>query len=189
MHAELQVKGEGCTLGHSLKVARIGMLLLAGGLLSLPAGWAQSPKHSTKKAIVPTSASSPKGATASAAKKTPTRAKSGTRGKSRRVSSRASRREKGQKTPTPDRITEIQQALGKNGAYASQPSGKWDASTVEAVRKFQAGHGLNASGKLDAKTLQQLGLGSTTAGIAPPAPTVTSVNRLTSSNTAAGQRQ
>jgi peptidoglycan hydrolase-like protein with peptidoglycan-binding domain len=60
---------------------------------------------------------------------------------------------------------------------------------VDAVRKFQAAHGLNASGKLDAKTLQQLGLGSSTAGVAPPTPLVKSVDRLTSSNTQPAQRR
>src|ERR1700732_1027609 len=83
-----------------------------------------------------------------------------------------SRRQVGQKAPTPQRISEIQQALAKNGAYTGTPNGKWDASTVEAMKKFQGAHGLNPSGKLDAKTLQQLGLGSQTAGIAPPTPAI-----------------
>jgi peptidoglycan hydrolase-like protein with peptidoglycan-binding domain len=84
------------------------------------------------------------------------------------------RRERGQKTPTPDRITEIQQALATNGSFAGKPNGKWDASTIEAMRKFQTAHGLNATGKLDALTLQKLGLGSQTAGVAAPLPPVSS---------------
>jgi peptidoglycan hydrolase-like protein with peptidoglycan-binding domain len=83
-----------------------------------------------------------------------------------------SRRQAGQKAPTAQRVSEIQQALAKNGAYAGTPNGKWDASTVEAMKKFQGAHGLNPSGKLDAKTLQQLGLGSQTAGVAPPTPAI-----------------
>lgn len=79
-------------------------------------------------------------------------------------------RQRGQMTPTPERITEIQEALAKNGALNSTPSGKWDDSTTEAMRRFQAAHGLNPSGKLDARSLNELGLGSTTAGIAAPAP-------------------
>src|ERR1700733_1584351 len=93
-------------------------------------------------------------------------------------STKSSRRQVGQKAPTPQRISEIQQALAKNGAYSGTPNGKWDASTVEAMKKFQGEHGLNASGKLDAKTLQQLGLGSQTAGIAAPTPAV----RISSTN-------
>ena len=107
------------------------------------------------------------------------------RGKSTR---RVSRREKGQKTPTPERISEIQQALAKNGSYAGTPNGKWDASTTEALEKFQDAHGLNPTGKLDAKTLQQLGLGSPVAGVAAPMPpTSSSVQKTTAPQ--AGLRQ
>lgn len=74
----------------------------------------------------------------------------------------------GQKAPTPERITEVQQALAKNGALGGEPSGKWDDSTTEGMRKFQAAHGLNPTGKLDALTLRQLGLGSSTAGLGAP---------------------
>jgi len=86
----------------------------------------------------------------------------------RKSSTRSSRRERGQKVPTADRISEIQKALAKDGSFTGTPNGKWDASTIEATRKFQEAHGLNPTGKLDAKTLQQLGLGSQTAGVAPP---------------------
>jgi len=100
-------------------------------------------------------------------------------------SGKSSQRQVGQKAPTPQRVSEIQQALAKNGAYAGTPNGKWDASTVEAMKKFQGAHGLTPSGKLDAKTLQQLGLGSQTAGIAPPTPAV----RISSANVLQGGSQ
>jgi len=87
---------------------------------------------------------------------------------------RSSARERGQKAPTADRISEIQMALGKDGSFAGSPNGKWDAATVDAVKRFQVGHGLTPTGKLDAKTLQKLGLGSQTAGLAPPMPPVSS---------------
>jgi peptidoglycan hydrolase-like protein with peptidoglycan-binding domain len=83
------------------------------------------------------------------------------------------RRERGQKAPAPERISEIQQALARDGSFAGTPNGKWDDSTVEAMKKFQAGHGLSPSGKLDALTLQKLGLGSQTAGVAAPMPPIT----------------
>jgi len=110
-------------------------------------------------------------------KKPGSTAKSGSTSHSKKSSKRSSsrsRRERGQKAPTPDRISEIQQALAKNGAYTGNPNGKWDASTVDAMKRFQDSHGLNPTGKLDAKTLQQLGLGSATAGVAPPVPSVSS---------------
>jgi peptidoglycan hydrolase-like protein with peptidoglycan-binding domain len=116
---------------------------------------------------------------ASAQAKTATSQKKTTstsRGKTRRAKSsrRSGRRERGQKAPTPDRISEIQQALAKDGSFAGAPNGKWDGATVDAMKKFQEVHGLNPTGKLDAKTLQQLGLGSHTAGAAPPLPPVSS---------------
>src|SRR5215813_8497443 len=70
-------------------------------------------------------------------------------------------KQRGQKTPTADRISEIQTALAKDGSYTGATTGKWDDSTVEAMKKYQVSHVLNPSGKLDAKTLQKLGLGST----------------------------
>lgn len=103
-------------------------------------------------------------------------------------SSKGSRREHGQKAPTSDRISEIQQALAKDGSYTATPSGKWDDSTQEALRKFQEAHGLNPTGKLDARSLQQLGLGSSITGVAPPAPSSTA-SKLTSSTAQSSQRQ
>jgi peptidoglycan hydrolase-like protein with peptidoglycan-binding domain len=98
---------------------------------------------------------------------------------SKKTRARRGRKEKGQTAPTPERVSEIQQALGKDGSFAGTPNGKWDESTVEAMRKFQGTHGLNPSGKLDARTLQKLGLGSQTAGVAPPMPPVNSSSRTT----------
>lgn len=88
--------------------------------------------------------------------------------------SRASRRDRGQKAPTSDRISEIQNALAKDGSFSGAANGNWDGATVDAMKKFQDSHGLNPTGKLDAKTLQKLGLGSQTAGLAPPTPPVSS---------------
>lgn len=93
---------------------------------------------------------------------------------------RRSRRQPGQKVPTKDRISEIQSALTKEGSYTGEPNGKWDDSTVAAMKKYQAAHGLNPTGKLDARTLQKLGLGSTTAGAAAPMPPPGAVSRLNS---------
>jgi peptidoglycan hydrolase-like protein with peptidoglycan-binding domain len=75
-----------------------------------------------------------------------------------------------QTAPTPDRIREIQGSLAEAGAYTGEPTGKWDASTVEAMKRFQTSHGLSATGKIDARSLQKLGLASETAGLAPPRP-------------------
>ncbi len=82
----------------------------------------------------------------------------------------SSGRQSFQKAPTPERISEIQGALGRGGYYQGQPNGKWDSNTVSALQKFQSDNGMNASGKLDAPSLQKLGLGSSTAGVDAPKP-------------------
>lgn len=80
------------------------------------------------------------------------------------------RRQPMQKAPTSDRISEIQSALSRNGYYQGDPNGKWDSNTIGALQKFQSDHGLDANGKLDARTLQKLGLGSDIAGVSAPRP-------------------
>ncbi|MGH9682365.1 MAG: peptidoglycan-binding domain-containing protein [Candidatus Acidiferrales bacterium] len=75
-----------------------------------------------------------------------------------------------QKAPTPERISEIQSSLSRGGYYQGQPNGKWDSSTVGALQKFQSTHGLQSTGKLDALTLQKMGLGSDIAGVSAPRP-------------------
>jgi peptidoglycan hydrolase-like protein with peptidoglycan-binding domain len=80
------------------------------------------------------------------------------------------KRQPSQKAPTADRITEIQSALARGGYYQGDPSGKWDPNTVAAVGKFQSANGIDSNGKLDAPTLQKLGLGSDIAGVSAPKP-------------------
>jgi peptidoglycan hydrolase-like protein with peptidoglycan-binding domain len=81
---------------------------------------------------------------------------------------------RGQKAPTPDRIKEIQDALSREGALEGKPSGKWDDATIAAMKKYQGDQGLNPTGKIDAVTLEKLGLGSDTAGKGAPIPTASS---------------
>jgi hypothetical protein len=74
--------------------------------------------------------------------------------------------------PSRERTEQIQTALERGGYYTGEPNGRWDAKTVSAVQKFQSTHSLDATGKLDAPTLQKLGLGSAIAGVAAPKPVV-----------------
>lgn len=63
--------------------------------------------------------------------------------------------------PEPQRIRDIQEALARRG-YAVEPTGVWDAATVEALKKFQEDHeikNLSGRGRLDPLTLTALGLG------------------------------
>ncbi len=149
-----------------LKPAHLVILSLLVGLLGVSA----ASSHGQARTQAQSGAAS--------RKKTPQAAASSRKTKTAKRT--PARRDKGQKAPTAGRVAEIQQALAKDGSFSGSPNGKWDDSTVGAVKKFQAGHGLNPSGKLDAKTLQRLGLGSQTAGIAPPTPSanVSSASRL-----------
>jgi peptidoglycan hydrolase-like protein with peptidoglycan-binding domain len=161
------------TLPNNRRMTRLILAAMAVGSLALPAAGAVQTTTASK-----TSHKTASGGAAAAKSATGTGKKSGKAGKS---SSRTSKRVKGQAAPTPDRINEIQDALTKKGAYTGTPSGKWDDSTVEAMKKFQSTHGLNPSGKMDALTLQKLGLGSETAGMGVPTPPPNSSNRLLSS--------
>jgi len=72
--------------------------------------------------------------------------------------------------PSSDRITEIQSALANDGVYQGSPNGKWDQATTDAMQRFQTAHGLSPTGKIDAASLQKLGLGSEIAGKGAPLP-------------------
>ena len=157
-----------------MKYLRAALLVLLMSLLAgpgVPAGFSQSKSpQKKKKSPVSSSAKAPRKAAASRTKKPAKR----------------SRRRPGQTAPTSERISEIQAALAKDGSFQGVPSGKWDDDTAGAMRRFQAGHGLNPTGKLDALTLQKLGLGSETAGAAAPIPPPGATSRLTSSVSAPG---
>ena len=119
-------------------------ILVAGSALLL----AQTPAGQKKK--TPT--------TSASAKKSATRKKSSSR-KTTTKKTTASWRNT-QRTPTPDRYKEIQQALASKG-YMQQgsPTGVWDTSSVEALKKFQQDQSLEPSGKIDSISLIALGLG------------------------------
>ncbi len=58
-----------------------------------------------------------------------------------------------------DRVGEIQQALAKAGYLDEQPTGRWDDSTRNAMKRYQSDHGFPATGLPEAKSLMKLGLG------------------------------
>jgi hypothetical protein len=97
---------------------------------------------------------------------------SSTSTKKKKASSKSKKKGKvkGQAAPTPDRIKEIQTALQKDGSYEGTPTGKWDGATMEAMKKYQDKIGVSPTGKIDAVSLNKLGLGSGTAGKGAPVP-------------------
>jgi hypothetical protein len=71
----------------------------------------------------------------------------------------AARRARGQQAITPERVTEIQQALLREHYLTSDASGKWDATTVAAMQKYQGDHGWQTKLMPDSRALLKLGLG------------------------------
>jgi peptidoglycan hydrolase-like protein with peptidoglycan-binding domain len=135
-------------------------------LVSLVYACSASAANPASSVIAPQqSSAAPAPATSSAATSTATAKK-----KKSSKSHHASKREPTQKAPTPQRISEIQSALAHGGYYQGTPNGKWDSNTVAAMQKFQADNGLSSNGKIDAPSLQKLGLGSGTAGVDAPKP-------------------
>ncbi len=64
-----------------------------------------------------------------------------------------------QTQPTPERYKEIQDALARKGYLHSEPNGKWDQDSADALRRFQQDQNLQASGKIDSLSIIALGLG------------------------------
>jgi len=156
------------------KVKGVVLAVVAASALSVSATAAQSTASAaTKPAHKKTSTASGAHAASSSSSTSGSKKHSGSR-----KSGRHSKKVKGQAAPTPERISEIQEALAKKGVFAGTPTGKWDDSTADAMKQFQSAHGLTPTGKLDALTLQKLGLGSETAGLAAPTPPPNSANRL-----------
>jgi hypothetical protein len=68
----------------------------------------------------------------------------------------------------PDRATQIQTALIKQGYLTGTPSGHWDNDTQAAMEKLQADNGWQTKLVPDARAIIKLGLGPNT-----PTPTET----------------
>ncbi len=103
----------------------------------------------------------PPKSTATSSKKTATKAAARKTGSKKTASKKTTGNWRtSQRTPSPDRYKEIQQALASKG-YMPQgsPSGVWDASSVQALKKFQQDQSLEPSGKIDSLSLIALGLG------------------------------
>lgn len=86
-----------------------------------------------------------------------------TSGQSHRSSHKASKkshRVRGQQTIDPERATQIQQALIREHYLTGDPSGKWDASTISAMQKYQSDQGWQTKIMPDSRALKKLGLGA-----------------------------
>ncbi|MGD0480519.1 MAG: peptidoglycan-binding domain-containing protein [Terracidiphilus sp.] len=66
---------------------------------------------------------------------------------------------RGQQAIEPERVTQIQQALIRENYLTGDANGKWDASTVAAMQKYQADNGWQTKLMPDSRALLKLGLG------------------------------
>ncbi|MGO8759898.1 MAG: peptidoglycan-binding domain-containing protein [Terracidiphilus sp.] len=111
---------------------------------------------------------------------------------------RRSRRERGQQAIDPERATQIQQALIREHYLTGDPSGKWDATTVAAMQKYQADHGWQTKLTPDSRALKSLGLGADYSGAinaqgasfaSPPAAADTPASQVAGFTEASGVKQ
>jgi peptidoglycan hydrolase-like protein with peptidoglycan-binding domain len=70
-----------------------------------------------------------------------------------------SKKVKGQQKIDGERTHQIQEALIRQHYMTGEPNGKWDASTEEALRRFQADNGWQNKTVPDSRALIKLGLG------------------------------
>lgn len=66
---------------------------------------------------------------------------------------------KGQQAIDSDRVEQIQTALIREHYLTGEPTGKWDATTVAAMQKYQADQGWQTKLAPDSRALKKLGLG------------------------------
>jgi hypothetical protein len=65
----------------------------------------------------------------------------------------------GQQAIDPERATQIQQALIREHYLTGEATGKWDATTVAAMQKYQSDQGWQTKLMPDSRALKKLGLG------------------------------
>lgn len=61
--------------------------------------------------------------------------------------------------PDPERYQEIQKALADRGYFKGESNGQWGDDSTDALRRFQTDQKLPDDGKINALTLEALGLG------------------------------
>jgi hypothetical protein len=148
-------------------VMAVGTIAWAGGPTTAPVQNTAPAKKATA-AVVRKAPATPVAASATAKKPV---TKTATATAKRTVKTvpvvRASWRNR-QAAPTADRYREIQQALAARGYLSTEEAnGAWGASSMDALKKFQAEQALETTGKIDSLSLIALGLGPRHDSVAP----------------------
>ena len=138
---------------------------MAALLYTFVLGESTSPAPSASKS---TKKSSAQKSPATSHRSTATTHKSSSSSKSNKSSTRTVSRKgrhskqnarRGQQKIDNSRTLQIQQALIRQHYMSGEPSGKWDASTEEALRKYQGDNGWQNKTVPDSRALIKLGLG------------------------------
>ena len=79
---------------------------------------------------------------------------------SHKAAPKASHKIHGQQAIEPARVTEIQQALIREGYLHKDADGQWDSTTQAAMQKYQADQGWQTKLMPDSRALKKLGLGA-----------------------------
>jgi peptidoglycan hydrolase-like protein with peptidoglycan-binding domain len=116
------------------------------------------PAHRTAPAKSKTSATSTARAISKSKSAKSKRTSTQTRASRKGVRSKKGYR-RGQQKIDSERTYQIQEALIRKHYMTGEPSGKWDASTEDALRRFQADHGWQNKTVPDSRALIRLGLG------------------------------
>jgi len=78
------------------------------------------------------------------------------------------KRKRGQQAIDSPRARQIQEALIRQHYMQGEPSGKWDAATQDALRRYQTDQGWQSKTVPDSRALIKLGLGPSTDGLLNP---------------------
>lgn len=87
--------------------------------------------------------------------------------------SRHKRKPRGQQKMDAQRVQSIQEALVREH-YMTKPTGKWDATTQQALQKYQADNGWQSKVVPDSRALIKLGLGPDNDNLLNPESAMTS---------------
>lgn len=155
-------------LARKMHLAVMGTLIL--GASCFLHATAKTKKHPKRPAIQPASQKVTTESTASATHH------------SRR---RSKKRKRGQQAIDGERATQIQQALVREHYLKGTPSGTWDASTQEAMRRYQADQGWQTKEVPDSRALIRLGLGPDNGHLLNPESAMTSNPQLPHGSAAA----
>jgi len=162
---------------------KIAIWRIAGGLAatlllvcSLASADSDQPANKTK------SSTHSKTASASGKSKTSKPKTSSTASRKGKKSRKSAKR--GQQKIDSERTQQIQEALIKQHYLNGEPTGKWDANTEDALRKFQTDNGWQNKTVPDSRALIKLGLGPSHDHLLNPESAMTTVPDTSSASNA-----